>query len=338
MHKTRLSWLLTLWRHSALCPAIPPRLLWRRATLILLAATWPTQAATLRAYNELVRPVVRLSDLFEGIDAGQDRPLGPSPAPGDRFIVEAPQLAAIARDFNVAWRPASGSERTVLERAGTPLPLAPVLEALRAGLSAAGAPPDADIDLPGYDPPIIPANTTPRPATAHVNYDPTTGAFTAVLAISLADMPPMHARLTGTVLPMVNATILTRHLRPNAIITDSDVKPARIRAALLRGNPPLPLAAAIGQALRHDEPAGQPLSPADVTRPRLVTRGETVRVTLNAGPIALTAQGVAMEDGGLADRIRVQNPASRAVFIAEITAAGEARVTPGAAPLIAAAQ
>ncbi len=45
-----------------------------------------------------------------------------------------------------------------------------------------------------------------------------------------------------------------------------------------------------------------------------------------------------MEAGALGDRIRVLNPASHAVVLAEITGAGRVRIEPGAMPLVAAAQ
>jgi flagella basal body P-ring formation protein FlgA len=253
-------------------------------------------------------------------------------------LVEAPQLAAIARDYGVAWRPASGSERAVLERAGAQMALKPIMTALRAALVAAGAALDADIDLPGFDPPTVPAGSDAIPAVAQLSFDAATGRFTALLAVSAPEMPPIHARLSGQVTVMVQAVILTRHVRPGIVVTAEDVRTARIRAGLLRGNPAVAADAVIGQALRHDMQAGQALTALDITRPRLVARNDVVRMTLQAGGIALAAQGIALEDGGEGDRIRVQNPSSHAVMIAEITAADEVRVTPDHTPLIVAAQ
>ena len=113
-------WLATLRRHG-------PRLL--AACLLGSAAA---DAATLRPFRELSGNIVRLSDLFDQLGATPDRDLGRGPGPGDRIVVEAPQLAAIARDFGVAWRPISGAERAVLERDGVPLDETAVLAPLRA--------------------------------------------------------------------------------------------------------------------------------------------------------------------------------------------------------------
>ena len=108
-------------------------------TLLLLGAPVATQAAMLRPLTLLASPVVLLSDLFD--DAGEQaaRPLGPAPAPGQSIVVEAPQLAAIARQFGVAWHPASPGDRSILQRRGTALPREAVVAAVRATLAAQGA-------------------------------------------------------------------------------------------------------------------------------------------------------------------------------------------------------
>ena len=87
------------------------------AALIALLAAGQAGAATLRPITTLAAPVVRLADLFDGLATDGATVLGPGPAPGGRIVVEAAQLAAIARQFGVAWRPV-GQERAVLERPG----------------------------------------------------------------------------------------------------------------------------------------------------------------------------------------------------------------------------
>src|SRR5271154_2790337 len=95
-----------------------------RAPLFVAAITLATaaQAATLRPLTTLAAPVVRLCDLFDDAGPHADRVLGPGPAPGGRIVIEAAQLAAIARQFGVDWRPGSPVDRAVLERPGELLP------------------------------------------------------------------------------------------------------------------------------------------------------------------------------------------------------------------------
>src|SRR5579875_1173793 len=84
-----------------------------------LAAPLTAGAATLKPFSTLPGPVVRLSDIWDGVST--DKPLGPAPAPGGRITVPAAQLAAIARDYGVDWRPASSGDRAILERSGRSL-------------------------------------------------------------------------------------------------------------------------------------------------------------------------------------------------------------------------
>src|SRR5262250_28795 len=108
------------------------------------------EAATLRTMTTLHAPVVLLSDLFDDAGTNADRVLGPGPGAGGRIVVEAAQLAAIARQFGVDWRPASSADRAVLDRPGRPLRRDAVLDAVRSALTAAGASDDCDIELPGF--------------------------------------------------------------------------------------------------------------------------------------------------------------------------------------------
>lgn len=151
-------------------------------------------------------------------------------------------------------------------------------------------------------------------------------------------MASVRSRLSGMVATMVEAAVLTHHLRPGAVLTAEDVRGARVRLGLLRGNTQVAPASAIGLALRHDLPPGQPLTTGDVTRPVLVARNGAVRMRLEAGGLSLAAQGVALEDGGLGETVRVQNPSSKAVVLAVVTGAGEARVLPERLPVEVAAQ
>jgi flagella basal body P-ring formation protein FlgA len=294
--------------------------------------------ATLRPFREVPGGVVRLSDLFDQMGETPDRDLGPAPAPGDRIVVEAPQLAAIARDFGVAWRPRSGAERSVLQRGGLALAQVAVMAPLRAALMAAGAPADSDIDLPGFVAPMLPSGTAPHVEIGQVSYDAVSGKFEAQLVVTAADLAPVRERLAGSVISIVEAAVLTRHMRPGTVLRTEDVRVARVHAGLLRGSTPMVAAAVIGMAMRRDVPEGQPVTATDVTRPILVARNAQVHMALDAGGISLSAQGVALEEGGLGDRVRVQNPSSRAVVLAEITAEGEVRVVPGHGHVVVAAQ
>jgi len=115
----------------------------RASTLPLLVCLlmWslPAEPATLRSATTLQQPQVRISDLFDDAGPEAERVLGPGPSPGGRIVVEAAQAAAIARQFGVAWRPASSADRVVIDRPGRLLAREDLLGALRSALLGAGA-------------------------------------------------------------------------------------------------------------------------------------------------------------------------------------------------------
>ena len=303
----------------------------RRLLAIFLCLSTTVQAATLRPYTDVAGRTIHLGDLFDGLGNTPDRVLGRAPAPGEKITVEAPQLAAIARDFGVDWRPDTGSERAVLQRRGQALSTAAIRGLLLAALRQAGAPLDGDVLMPAFQPPVVGSGPAPAMEITQASFDASTGRFTALLAVQSSDDDVPSVRLSGQVVSMRDAATLTRRLPLGGVLTASDVTMMHVRAAALHGAVPLLPDQAIGMALKHDVPPGQPLTVADLMRPTLVARGAYVRMTLDADGIALAASGLALESGGLGERIRVQNPSSHAVVLGEITGEGRVRVAPGTA-------
>jgi len=292
----------------------------------------PAHAAVLRPYTELSTGTVHLGDLFDGLGNTPDRVLGRAPAPGEKITVEAPQLAAIARDFGVDWRPRSGSERSVLQRPGQAIAASLVTGCLLSALRAAGAPADGDVFMPTFTPPMIGAGATATLDASEVSYDLQSGRFTALVTIHDGEDDVPALRLSGQIVSMRDAATLAHRLAVGAVLTAEDVVPLRVRTAALQGVTPLLPHALIGMALKHEVSPGQPLTQSDVMRPVMVARGATVRMTLDTSGIALTAMGLALESGGIGENIRVQNPTSHAVVVGEVTGQNTVRVAPGTAP------
>ena len=285
----------------------------------------PVQAATLREATALSGPAVHLSDIWDGVE--QDRAIGPGPEPGGRILVEAPQLAAIARRFNVDWRPFSTSDRIVLEWPGQPYPRADAFAALRRALATAGVSADADIDMPGFTAPLIPDGAEAHAEIGQLDYNPVEGRFTAVLSVSVVGLAPFHSRLSGRVTEMVDLPVATRRLMPGDLIGSGDIQTARLRASAVHGEVAQAAVQITGMAVRHPVGQGAPLLLADLMRPFMVQKGERVQLQLDVPGISLSAQGVAMEGGGKGDQVRVLNPQSRAVVDAEVIGPGQLRVS-----------
>jgi len=79
-----------------------------------------------------------------------------------------------------------------------------------------------------------------------------------------------------------------------------------------------------GLALRHQVRAGQPLRAADLMRPEIVQRNETVTLIYEAPGLTLTMPGKALDPGAQGDVVSVLNSQSRRTV--QGTVAGPARV------------
>jgi len=302
-----------------------------------LAATHAT-AATLKPMATLQRPDVLLSDLFDDAGPLAARVLGPGPAPGGRITVAAPQLAAIARQFGVDWHPSSSTDRAVLERPGRLLAREALLEPLRAALRGAGAPADFELNLPEFATPMVPQEATVQAAVDQLDYDSASGRFTASLALTAAGMNAQWLRLSGEVTELVELPVPMRRLLPGSVVQAEDLRMARVRATLVRGEVARTPAQAVGMALHRSAVAGQPLPLADLGLPVAVAKGSRVDLALQIPGLSLEAVGLALEAGAVGDHIHVLNPTSHAVVEAEVVGPGRARVMPGSLPQPVASQ
>ncbi len=301
------------------------------ALALLCLATLPCLSATLRGDTALSRPAVWLSDLFEGVE--NDRAIGPGPAPGGRIVVEAAQLAAIARQFGVDWRSSSTADRIALEWPGHAFPREEALAALRTALAVAGVSAEADVDVPGFSTPNVPADVPARAEVGQLDYDGLSGRFTAMLSVTAAGMAPAHTRLSGRVTEMVTLPVAAHRMMPGDVIGPGDIQMARLRSGIVRGEVAQVGAQAVGMAMRHPVGAGAPLLLADLSRPMAVRKGESVQMLLDGNGISVSAQGVAMDAGSVGERVRVLNAASRAIVDGEVMGNGQVRVS-GTAPVL----
>jgi flagella basal body P-ring formation protein FlgA len=304
--------------------------------LVLIGVALPVaggSAATLRTMTLLHAPVVRLSDLFNDAGLNANRVLGSAPGPGGRIVVEAPQLVAIAREFDVEWRPTSPADQTVLERPGRLLSRDQVMDAVRAAVIAVGASPGCDISLLGFTPPLVPEDAKPQPTVADVDYDRASGRFAALLVVTGTGMEPVNLRISGQVDEVMELPVAISRLPAGAVLRPDDVRLARVHLGMVHGEVTHALSEAVGMQLRHPVAAGEPFSADNLMRPTMVRSGSNVAMGLVAPGISLRGEGVAMDSGAVGERIRVLNPTSRAIVQAEVIGPGQVRVAPDGIPL-----
>lgn len=298
-----------------------------------LLLAMPACAATLRPFTTLAAPVVRLGDLFAGAGSDATKVLGPAPAPGSRISVEAPQLAAIAREYGVAWVPQTGFERAVLVRPGEPLREAPVLAALRKALAGLGAAADSGVVLDGFAAPMLPVGAHPRIVVEQLSFDAHEGGFQGVLAVVVAGDPGVTVAVAGRCVRMVALPVAARRLEPGTVLGPADFTVHEVAAPQARRALLLDASAAVGRTVRHAIAAGAPVPLDDLASLPAVARGQRVRMEIAAPGLAISAVGVALADAATGERVDVMNPASHAVVRAAVLGPGLVEVAEGSIPL-----
>lgn len=82
-------------------------------------------------------------------------------------------------------------------------------------------------------------------------------------------------------------------------------------------------AQAIGREARVTLYAGRPIRPGDIGPPALVERNQLVLLRYRHGGLSITAEGRALDRGGLGERVRAMNLASRSTLTGVVAAPGE---------------
>jgi flagella basal body P-ring formation protein FlgA len=277
--------------------------------------------------------MLRLGDIFEHAGALAPQAVGAAPAPGRRMLLDAANLAAIARRHGLNWRPLSGEERSIVERPGRPVPREEIEALLRLELARLGADPDFDLDLPGFAPPLVPITAPPELALEAPHYEAATRRFAATLVVAAEGMATQRLRIAGRAAPTVPVVLAARRMAVGEVVRPRDIEERRQRAERVRPGMAQRAEDVVGRQLRRPIGTDMPFMTVDLVAPVVIAKNQAVLMLLDAPGLALTAQGRALEAAALGEILPVMNLASRQVVEAEAIGPGRVRVRPGAAPI-----
>lgn len=252
------------------------------------------------------RDIVKLSDVFAGIETRRDQAIGPAPRPGQDMVLNARTLMKLAVAYNVKWEPSTTADQIVLRRDGTAIDAAAQEDAMRTALIKAGAP--APFNLITNTPlaPIILAKDATTDITAqNIALDGATGTFT--LDLAPAARPGQSVRVTGRIDPLTEIPVLTRAIAKGSIINADDLTPLEVKTATVKNDIQIDAENIVGLTARRNLMPGRPLKHGDIQIPIAVERGEKVTILYRLGTMELAAQGRALQDGRPGDRVRVVN-------------------------------
>ena len=285
----------------------------------------------LRASVTVSGDLVRIGDVIDNAGSAAQIPIYRAPDLGTTGSLPVAQVITALRGHQVIGVDTKGLKEIQvtrlarsLEGKDIELALARALERRNGLGEAANLSMTFDRDV--QDIRLDAAHTGAMQPTA-VRYDPRSNRFDVTLEISNENgTAPAKLRFTGTAVETVEAAILTRGIDRNEVIKGSDVVIERRPKAEV-GVDVAGRDRAVGMQARKQLRAGQALKTADLARPDLVQRDQSVTLIYEAAGLYLTARGKAVEGGTEGDVVNVLNLQSKRTITGVVTGRGQVTIS-----------
>jgi flagellar basal body P-ring formation protein FlgA len=300
------------------------------ARIVPAAAQTAGQAPTLKASVTVTGEIVRIGDLVEHAGAVADVPIFRAPDLGQTGSVPADRVLDAVLQHHIIGLDMRGLSEVEVTRASRTITVKDVQARILSALSGKYGLPDTgnltvvlDSDIHNIE---VEPTATKELAVSRLSYEPRSGHFDIALDLPgspTARRPPLH--VTGTLTETFDAVVAMRELAQGQALKVSDVSIERRPKSQFTPTALTNLDQLQGLSAKHALHAGQVIRQADVSKPELVGRNETVTIVYEVPGIRLTVLGKSVEPGGLGDSINVLNVESKRTVQATVT--GPSRVT-----------
>ena len=264
---------------------------------------------------------IRLGDLFSGLDEKKDRKIvAPAPALGKEAILTGEWLNRLAETNGIGWKATDAKTSVIVRREAAEISKEEIVDAIVKELTAQGMPDTAELSFQKGDFPVfVPVKSVWRLEPVSSDYTPTRQRFEAKLKLIVDDERKQELAFAGKVKIFINIPVAARDLKAGQIITPDDILAKRVPQESMRGNDPAGKEDLIGKEMKKSVRSGQPVTLNDVRAQVMVAKGKIVTLNFVKGGIMLSAQGKALENGGLGDTVRVMNTQSKSVVQGTVT-------------------
>jgi len=308
--------------------------------LVAPAAAAPDQEhPKLKAQATVTGDVVRIGDLIEHAGIVAKVPIFRAPDLGMSGTVSAETVIEAVRSHALIGLDTGDVSEVVVTRASRTIPASDIEDRVAQALSAQYALGPAKDIVVNFDRELraIQVETTARgePRVAYLNYDARNGRFDVTLDMPTGAVTRGTLRLAGRAAATVEVVTLTRALDRGERLKDADVLIERRPRAEVGRDVVTSRERVIGLAARNTLPAGRPLRLADLMKPELVLRNETVTLVYRVPGITLTVRGKATEPGTEGDVISVLNEQSKRMVQGMVVGPGRIVVSSGSPRLAA---
>jgi flagellar basal body P-ring formation protein FlgA len=304
------------------------------------AAAAQSARPTLRANVTVDGDLVRIGDLVENAGPVANVAVFRAPDLGTTGAVSTERITDAIRPYQLIDIDTGGVTEVTVTRSSRAIEVKEISDRIAEALSRQyGLGKSDNIGLT-FDRPVrtvqVEAGAGGELQVLALNYDARTNRFD--VALDLPSSPTLHRqplRFTGTAIETVEAVAVNRPVERGEVLQASDLTTLRRPKAQATGFA-VPTAA-VGLAARHPLRPGQPLSAADLMKPELVARGDTVTLTYQAPGITLTLRGQAQDSGAFGDSIGVLNLETKRIVQGVISGPGRVTVAAATTHLAAAA-
>src|ERR1019366_8609440 len=271
--------------------------------------------------------IVRIGDLVEHAGIVAKVPIFRAPDLGSTGTVSAEAVIEAVRNHALIGLDTGDLSEVVVTRASRVIPAKDIEERVAQALSAQYAlGPRQDIVV-NFDRELrtiqVESTTKGEPRVAYLNYDSRSGRFDGTL------------QLSGRAAATAEVVTLIRPLERGEVIKSTDVLIERRPRAEIGRDLVGKAEQAVGLAARAPMQPGRPLRVADLMKPELVQRNETVTLVYEVPGITLTVRGKAAEGGAEGDVISVLNEQSKRTVQGVVVGPGRVIISTGSPRLAA---
>jgi flagella basal body P-ring formation protein FlgA len=295
------------------------------------AAQSPVVAPALKASVTVTGDVVHIGDVVENAGPVADVAIFRAPDLGTSGAVATDRIVEAIRPHQLIGIDTRGLAQVIVTRASraiTEQEISRRITQALAGQYGFGEAHNVFVRLDGSVRTLqVEPDATGELQVISLSYDPRTTRFDVTLDLpASAELHRQAPRYTGTAIETMDTVGVDQPIERGQVLKASDLivlrRPKDDSGALSS------LDAAVGLAARHPLRPNQPLTTADLMKPDLVLRNDTVTIVYQAPGMTLTLRGQAQDAGALGETIAVLNAESKRVVQAVVS--GPDRVTVGA--------
>jgi flagella basal body P-ring formation protein FlgA len=300
----------------------------------------PDQARPLLRSDAIVTgDIVRIGDLVEHAGIVANVPIFRAPDLGSTGTVPVDAVLEAVRAHALIGLDTGGLNEVVVTRASRSIPAKDIEDGVAKTLSAKfglGAAKNIAVNFEHELREIyVEPNAKGEPRVARINFDARSGRFDVTLDMPTGPGNRGMLRLSGRAIATADVVILLRPVERGGLIRDADVQIDRRPRSEIERDIVTDRDQAVGLAARNGLQAGRPLRAADLMKPELVQRNETVTLVYEVPGIVLTVRGKAAEGGAEGDVISVLNEQSKRTVQGVVVGPGRIVISTGSPRLVA---